>query len=208
MTSNQRTGNIDLPPKPDPLTGEPHPPHAPREWPGSASESERDPHRFGTTWPKEVGPLLECFVPGGRNKFTAATLLMLAMAGGITLISDGFGWLTSWWAWLCILAFGPIGYLTTRGGKCAAGAEWFQHRSRWVRQYELTSVKIRMRFSNRYLHLKDRDGRKVAVFTGDVQQNQRLWDLLYNGILHSVVADGAETNWIARRALKLPKPTD
>jgi hypothetical protein len=48
---------------------------------------------------------------------------------------------------------------------------------------------------------------EVAVFTGEVQQNQRLWDLLYNGILHSVVAGGAETNRIARRALKLPAPS-
>src|SRR5437879_4623827 len=139
MTSNERTGNIDLPPKPDPLTGEPHPPRAPREWPGSASEAERDPHRFGATWPKEIGPLLESFVPSGRNKLAAAAVLMLVMAGGVTLISDGFDWLTSWWAWLCIVAVGPLGYPHTKGGKGAAGAGGVHHQNKWGGQCQPNS---------------------------------------------------------------------
>lgn len=201
MTSNDPAGRVNLPPKPDPLTGEPHPPSAPREWKGHPGEAERDPHRVGE-WPKSQGPLLECYTPNQRSKIATGLAGMVMMAAGITLINTGFDWLTSWWAWFCILAFGAFGYFSYRNATCAAGAEWFSHGKHWVRQYELTTVKITMRFSNRYLRLIDCDGRKVTVFLGDVQQNQRLWDLVYNGIVHSV-ASGAETNWIARRALKL-----
>lgn len=38
----------------------------------------------------------------------------------------------------------------------------------------------------------------------DLQANQDLWDLVYNGIRHSV-ARGAETSGYARGALKLGK---
>jgi hypothetical protein len=206
MTSNERVGGVELPPRPDPLTGEPHPPPAPREWPGHASEAERDPRRFGS-WPKEQGPLLECYRPTKRGGISAAVGLVVIAVVGLTITTGDTSWMSIWWMWsfpaLCI----PLGLSITTHSRCAAGAEWFQHKNSWVRQYELASVKIRMRYWNRYLHLKDRDGRKVAVFTGEVQQNQRLWDLLYNGILHSVVAGGAETNRIARRALKLPAPS-
>ena len=103
---------------------------------------------------------------------------------------------------MCILGCAVASFLSARNSTCAAGAEWFFHGGRWVRQYELTSVKVKMRFSLRYLRMTDRGGRTVTTFLGDLQTNQELWDLVYNGIRHSVAA-GAETNWVARRALEL-----
>lgn len=110
--------------------------------------------------------------------------------------------MAQWFAWVFIVGFGVIGFCTVTSGACAAGAQWFSCGKRWVRQYELTSVTVRMRFSNRSLRLVDQDGRKAVAFIGDAQANQDLWDLVCNGVLHSV-ATGAETNWVARRALKL-----
>lgn len=127
---------------------------------------------------------------------------MVMMAAGVTLVNAGFEWITEWFAWLFVVGFGAVGYFTVTSGTCAAGAEWFFHNRRWVRQYELSSVRVRMRFSKRYLHLLDRDSRKLVIFIDDVQENQRLWDLVYNGIRHSA-ANGAETNWVAHRALEL-----
>lgn len=107
---------------------------------------------------------------------------MVMMAAGVTLVNAGFEWITEWFAWLFVVGFGAVGYFTVTSGTCAAGAEWFFHNRRWVRQYELSSVRVRMRFSKRYLHLLDRDSRKLVIFIDDVQENQRLWDLVYNGI--------------------------
>lgn len=164
-------------------------------------ENEQDPHRAGE-WPRDEGPLLECYTPSRRSRVATTFGAMVMMAAGVTLVNAGFEWITEWFAWLFVVGFGAVGYFTVTSGTCAAGAEWFFHNRRWVRQYELSSVRVRMRFSKRYLHLLDRDSRKLVIFIDDVQENQRLWDLVYNGIRHSA-ANGAETNWVAHRALEL-----
>ena len=201
MTARNPDNETELPPKPDPTTGEPHPPQAPREWFDFPGEREQDPHQAGA-WPRELGPLLECYTPSKKNSTANAGISALLMAGGCTLIFAGFDWVSQWWVWLFIALVAAASYLSIRNSTCSAGAEWFFHNKKWVRQYELSSVKVKMRFSNRYLHLTDQDGRKTATFLGDIQANQRLWDLVYNGIRHSV-ANAAETNWVARRALEL-----
>jgi len=47
---------------------------------------------------------------------------------------------------------------------------------------------------------------QVAVRFVDLSSDRLLWDLAYNGILHSVIAGGAETNWMLRKTLALPCP--
>lgn len=198
---NSADGELALPPKPDPTSGVPHPPPAPREWHGNPAAEERDPSR-AVGVPRDQGPALEAYTPNRRSRVVTALQSMGVMVAGITLLNAGFGWVSQWFAWVFIVGFGAVGFFTVASGTCAAGAEWFACGKRWVKQYELTSITVRMRFSKRYLHLVDRDGRKVVLFIGDAQENQELWDLVYNGIRHSVAA-GAETNWVARRALEL-----
>ena len=57
------------------------------------------------------------------------------------------------------------------------------------------------------MHLVDRDGRKLQTNISRLQDDRRIWDLAYNGILHSVVGNSADTNQLARKSLKLPKET-
>lgn len=38
-----------------------------------------------------------------------------------------------------------------------------------------------------------------------LQDDRRIWDYVYNGLLHSVVKNRADTNALARRTLGLPK---
>jgi len=79
----------------------------------------------------------------------------------------------------------------------SAGADWYKYGRRYVKTYELTSVKVKGTPGSWALDLRDAEGRKVWTQLWRIQQNPRLWDLVYNGIRHSV-CNGAETN---RRAL-------
>jgi len=54
--------------------------------------------------------------------------------------------------------------------------------------------------------MRDSGGRKLRYRFIDLSSDRMLWDLTYNGILHSVIAGGAETNWMLRRTLALPYP--
>ncbi|RFU43300.1 hypothetical protein DZF91_01820 [Actinomadura logoneensis] len=69
----------------------------------------------------------------------------------------------------------------------AAGADWLRKGRIWVDVYNLVEVEIEPRKRNAdFLVLKDRAGRSITVGVDDVQENARLWELVYNGILHSV----------------------
>lgn len=96
-----------------------------------------------------------------------------------------------------------VSYLSS-GGKCSAGADWYMVGQRFVDTYELTSVKVGRAVSevSRDLVMKDSSGRKVRTTLGSLQKNPLLWDLVYNGIRHSV-RNGASTNRDARLYLEL-----
>lgn len=203
-TSNSGDG-VEIPSKPD-LFGRKRPPRAPREWLYQPISSERDASRI--RWvPPEDGPLLECYTPNHRVRWGGFAAMTLLLVGFLTLTYAGFGWIFVWWNWVIVAAAEVGGYLRARSSSCAAGAEWFLCGDRWVRQYELVSVKVRGKWQLRYLRLADRDGRKVSLLMRDAQAVGELWDLVYNGVLHSV-ASGAEANASARRALKLQGVAD
>ncbi|HEX5494071.1 MAG TPA: hypothetical protein VFX70_05785, partial [Mycobacteriales bacterium] len=73
--------------------------------------------------------------------------------------------------------------------------------------YELTKVALKRSGANMMLDLVDRDGRTLRVPWSRLQYNRALWDLVYNGILHSVYVGHAETDLGARNHLKLPRRT-
>ena len=127
----------------------------------------------------------------------------------LAVISGGAAWLTElkdWTTWALFAVFGAIFYLIVRGGRFSAGAEWVAKRDKWVRVYELTKVTSHGYFNGAGLLLMDSGGRKVKLRFVDLSTDRLLWDLTYNGILHSVIAGGARTNGTLRRTLALPEP--
>ena len=70
--------------------------------------------------------------------------------------------------------------------------------------YELVEVSGSYRSIDFGFDLVDQDGRHVRLSVMDIQASQRTWDLIYNGILHSVVVNGAQANKTARKMLQLP----
>lgn len=137
-----------------------------------------------------------------------ALWIFALIAIGVFLLQGlSFRWFTLWWVWPLIAAFALLGYFSRRKTEISAGAEWLQQQGGgWVRIYELTSATARLRSSAIHLNLKDRDGRQIQISTSDIQEDRLMWDLVYNGLLHSVIAGGAETNGRLHAALDVPRP--
>ena len=212
MPSTRRTLSVaELPPKPDSVTGLPRPPHAPgffgRDVPFETDEfREHDPAQRPSP-PEGQGPVLTWFRKNQKSARIGAIglgLLLVAML----CIRNGFGWLENpkyWAVWLLVLGFAAYIYFTTRHQRPSAGAEWLARGKKWVRTYELVKVTCYTTLNGAYLRLVDGDGRKMWYPLVDFGLDDRLlWDLTYNGILHSVIAGGAKTNGMARRAIALP----
>lgn len=83
-----------------------------------------------------------------------------------------------------------------------------QNGKRWVATYELSSVKISHQSDRPDLTLKGRDGRWFGADLRELQDEPWIWDLAYNGILHSVVDGAAEADAHTRLQLRLPPGPD
>lgn len=212
----------ELPPKPDAATGEPFPPHAPGFKNEKGVLPEHDPVRstrlsHKPNPPGGMGPVLAWHREsrlGNLNGFLVAFAIavgvctLASLAGGYGLVG-----LTFWPVWILVVVFAylmssPLDYQTTSTGadwiKWDYNRRWYQRRARHnhLKTYELT--RIEGYFAGGMLHLRfeDLEGRGADRQVGDLQRDRRIWDLFYNGLLHSV-ANGAQINQVATELLKL-----
>ncbi|MBA8826637.1 hypothetical protein FHX42_004016 [Saccharopolyspora lacisalsi] len=214
MTKQLFRTTSELPPKPDPVSGEPRPPRAPgfhkEDKPPKDQDRDRDQstHRMPTP-PEGEGRMLEWYRHSQRSAITAGLIAFGIITLGITAM-QGFilTWMTFWWMWIGI-ALGSLGvYGSFRTVDPAVGAEWLKVGKAWVRLYELTEIKARHRSNAIHLDFTDSAGRKVMVKSDDIQEDRDMWDLVYNGILHSVITSNADTNKLIHSAFRVPRRED
>jgi hypothetical protein len=122
--------------------------------------------------------------------------------GGILVLCNGHLPLVVW-AYIGLASFGLA--WSSRTGACTAGSDWVARNRRWVRTYELIEITYRARFGPR-LRLQDSAGRTATIKIESLQGDREIWDLVYNGILHSVIAGGARTDRLLHLVLHLPYP--
>lgn len=185
-----------LPPIPDPQTGLPRPPHAPgRSRVAQATQSESDSAQRPAPPPGQ-GPVLAWYHSTRWSAIIAGLCGFAATALLVTLRDDfRFRWVHYWPLWLGLVAAGVLVGLTQwTGTECSAGAAWVRGRKAWVRTYELTHATTSVSASGVTLHLRDTADRSLAISLATVQADPLLWDLVYNGILHSVIGRSARTN--------------
>ncbi|MGH3390176.1 MAG: hypothetical protein ACRDOO_15010 [Actinomadura sp.] len=117
----------------------------------------------------------------------------------------GIEWATSWENWLIILIFSLLGglFVIWAEGGLAAGSDWLRDGKMHVKTYELTEIKLGESRSPNLLVLRDIDGHEFSIGLMLLQSNPDLWDLVYNGMLHSVHHGGAIINDRARERLLL-----
>lgn len=194
-----------LPPVPDRETGEPRPPVASR---GESSGEEVTPAGSlpgsHPPLPEHLGPALEWTSPPQRvRRLTAIWMIIIAVV--FLTVVNGPGWMSLWETWLVVVAGGAFMYWRNGREWFAAGAAWAQAGKSWVNTYELVKIKFSVDGVNRVLRLKDSSGREIYSFRlREFQANPRMWDLVYNGILHSVASGNCEITPKARKVLMLP----
>jgi hypothetical protein len=196
---------MKLPPKPDPDTGLPKPPEGPLEnsW-GKLNRRPTDRSSLAPVPPPGQSPTLEWVLRTGKTfRGTALTCLLLSLVV-LTLKDWGIGWMSVWWLWFLALGLSALaGLVIWSTGAMAAGADWFWYVGSWVQTYELTEIKLNKAWGPDELKLKDADGHEIWIETVKIQKNPDLWDLVYNGILHSVHYGGAIADERARNRLHL-----
>lgn len=207
MIENGQFYPRSLPPKPDPETGQPRPPQAPVD-PGSGNGPSDVKQRSKPQPPPGKAPTLEWYTASRRRSIFTGIGGFVVVAVGAGLLQGSEDWSSAWWLWLFPLAAGILIGTTVRVNNCYAGADWFSNGKAWVSTYELTSIEVKTPANYRELKLADSSGRSVEVQLMVAQENQRLWDLVYNGILHSVTSGNADINALARKSFRIPSPRD
>lgn len=207
-----------LPPRPDSEIGEPFPPHGLSYMRGDAPDPEFDSNRERRLSrkplpPPGLGPVLAWHRESPRGKVVlvlSGVGLMLVIVAAISVFSgSGLSAFTYWQMWVfvvvgTVLMSSPFSSMTY-----AAGADWLLvERTRWgikkrmwVDLYELTKIDASYGGTTFHLWLYDKDlgfGRSLE----ELQRDRKIWDLVYNGILHSV-ANGAQVSVQAIGILKL-----
>ncbi|MGH4014228.1 MAG: hypothetical protein ACRDSL_09930 [Pseudonocardiaceae bacterium] len=187
----------ELPPRPDRETGEPRPPRAPAMWEGGKGDPEVDPRRRPTP-PEGQGPPLEWHRDSGRATYRVVVIAFGFMFVVMTLIAWGFSWTTDWVFWLIVLLLPLIMFLSSRSRWMAAGADWFASNTGWVKIYDLTEIELAGNAISPRLYLTDTEGHAAHAELRQMQANSRLWDLVYNGIIHSFYTRVVKVNTAAR----------
>ncbi|WP_374107757.1 hypothetical protein, partial [Rhodococcus sp. DMU2021] len=149
------------------------------------------------------------YTPGSarmRGNLQASALSMvLLLVVYLTVLNGDFRWV-HWWIMWVIMAVGAwMMFRATANHWTAAGASWVQWRSSWVDTYKLTRIRFSADGYSRVLRLKDAHGNEIQSFKiSEIQRNPDLWDLVYNGILHSVASGNCDIDAKTRHILKIP----
>lgn len=193
-----------LPPMPDRDSGLPRPPHAPL-WPSwQPGESETHP-RHRPTAPAGQSEVLEFYKSSSAQAWITGLIGVVFCFIVGSLFDEGFGWMGDWWFWLLVLWPLPAYLLWRRTEVIAAGADWLLWKKKWVKTYDLAKVKLSPRGAQFNLILTDREGRKLSIPWLQLCYNRALWDLVYNGMLHSANNGPFTSNREARSTLNLPR---
>lgn len=155
--------------------------------------------------PPGQSPTLEWYRESPRRAVFSGIVgfVLVSLCTGLLLDPDywyDIGWA---WLWLLPLAARILMTVTIGVGHCCAGADWFARGKYWVNTYNLISIKVIIPQTNRYLELEDSAGGQLRLPLATAQENQDLWDLVYNGILHSASTGDADINALAGNDLRL-----
>ncbi|KID28298.1 hypothetical protein HQ32_04490, partial [Prauserella sp. Am3] len=197
----------ELPPRPDPETGEPFPPHAPAYKGGdSGEEADATLSRRGILGPPNPpegrGPALAWYRDSVASKigdyFIAVATLVVASCFVSLFKGDPFGEALIFWQLWIIILLGAIlmsSAFTFEG--IFAGSDWLQTsiksavvfrrpRKSVLFFYDIVSISGSISGPTVYLAFEDSHGNVLWRMLHDLQKSRKVWDLFYNGIVHSV----------------------
>ena len=197
-----------LPPKPDPHTGDPRPPHAPFDGRRQMVDHDERARRKVPQPPEQYGPILEWYYPTIGVRWVQMLVVPVICVVLFTIKDWGVEWMKVWYFWALLVACSaPMAFFAFPANGTSAGADWVSRKTgKVLNTYDLTKAKMRAGGNGAWLDLEDSSGNVLFINQGELQRNPALWDLVYNGILHSVHRGGADTNAMAQRRLQLNNP--
>ncbi|SFT49511.1 hypothetical protein SAMN04487904_102515 [Actinopolyspora lacussalsi subsp. righensis] len=196
-----------LPPCPDPRTGQPRPPRAPlvRDRNPNAP-TERGKQHNAPRPPHEASPMVEWF-HRSRARSLLARLTLVSVIFVIGVFMGGVDLPRVLVFWVTLGSWALISGLRKHNPSLSAGVDWLTHENgNFVLTYQLASVEVAGTKPHQSLRLVDVYGNEFSSDLDDPQRNRELWDLVYNGILHSVHVNGATISQSARDSLELDNP--
>jgi hypothetical protein len=139
------------------------------------------------------------------RELLAGLALLVALAAPIV------GWYRTPLSWvIAACTIGPgwlLGIYAYPPRSVAVGADWLRvhstRRDGWVQTTQLTRLALEIRWTNRYLQMEDRDGRRLRVDLDDLRADQRVFDTFLAGVRHARSA-GLTLNKATARELGLP----
>jgi hypothetical protein len=194
-----------LPHRPDRTTGLPRPPAAP-----GCDRSEK-PVDTGSdpapAPPPGQGPTIAHHPGQGTVLLTTMTVVFALIFVIPATLADGTRWMAhpSMWAFIGTAAVGMTWIARERA--CAAGADWLARGRHWVDVYDLVRINQHNVIGDRWLSLRDSQGRRIRAKLQELHENPDVWDLVYNGMLHSTITGRAVLDHRLHRVLRLPYPT-
>jgi hypothetical protein len=124
------------------------------------------------------------------KELLAGLAIMVALGAPIV---DWYRTPLSWLIAAC--AIGPgwlLGVYAFPPRSIAVGADWLRVRTPrkdgWVQTTRLTRLALEIRWTNRYLQMEDRDGRKLRVDLDDLRSDQRVLDAFLSAVRHARAA--------------------
>jgi hypothetical protein len=118
------------------------------------------------------------------------------LAGLVIMVSLGapiVGWYRTPLSWViaaCTIVPGWLrGIYAFPPRSIAVGVDWLRVRSTrsddWVQTDQLVRLALEIRWTNRYLRLEDREGRKLRVDLDDLRADQRVYEAFLSGVRHA-----------------------
>jgi hypothetical protein len=104
-----------------------------------------------------------------------------------------------------ILAIGLlVVYVRSFQRSSSVGSDWVAVGRQWVRVYELSDIRYRVGFHGTRLILKDSGGRKLSATLEELRSERLIWDICFDGMMHSVILGDAHTNRRVHLDLHVP----
>ena len=148
--------------------------------------------------------MLECAQPRFFDRFGGVVVMVAVLALYGTAQNRGLEWM-SWWGYWAIMGVSSWFMYLTGDRWTAAGASWVQKQNSWVDTYHLTRIRVYVGRDIRSLSFGDTHGNELrSLSLAQIQANPDLWDLVYNGILHSVASGNCDIDAKTRQILKIP----
>lgn len=183
-----------LPPAPDPQTGEPKPPDSPFQQ--QHDLGDRTPSRVPDP-PEGQGPVLACHREPALAVWLSAPVPPLLLLV-IFVLTNGLVALTYWFTWVILFAYFAFLVYRGRSDVLTSGADWVKYRNTWVRTYELVRIHYTPAAQGmRHDVVLDESDHGVVIPVKVLQSNKQPWNYVHLGMRHSV-ANGAKVTRSAR----------